>query len=330
MFRYWLLFALIGAGCATTPSPSSLDADRITVSGISSGAYMAGQLHVAYSDVFSGAAILAGGPYGCAEGNLMTAMARCMGNVNEPLPLDALEKAIREAAEKGQISDLENLADDRVWIFRGALDPYVAEEVGEAAKELYQRFLQEDNIRWIHDLEATHTFPTLANGPPCDQFEEPYVGACDYDGAGELLEHLYGPLEESADDQGSLKSIALDNVADTGLMQKAWAFLPETCEATPGRCRIHVVLHGCLQSVEKVEMAFIEQTDFQRWAASNDIVLLYPQIQASAVNPYGCWDWWGYSGSDYRIREGKQMKAIVELVSGLVEGTIRPGGPLAN
>jgi len=37
-----------------------------TVSGISSGGYMAVQLHVIFSDTFQGAGIVAGGPYYCA------------------------------------------------------------------------------------------------------------------------------------------------------------------------------------------------------------------------------------------------------------------------
>ena len=52
----------------------NIDPDRVTVSGISSGAHMATQLHIAYSDLFSGAAILSGGPYNCAGNSLMTAM----------------------------------------------------------------------------------------------------------------------------------------------------------------------------------------------------------------------------------------------------------------
>ena len=48
---------------AAEPAPElNIDPDRVTVSGISSGALMAHQMHIAYSDMFSGAAILSGGP----------------------------------------------------------------------------------------------------------------------------------------------------------------------------------------------------------------------------------------------------------------------------
>jgi poly(3-hydroxybutyrate) depolymerase len=42
-----------------------IDPSKVTVSGLSSGGFMAVQMHVAYSSVFSGAGIFAGGPYYC-------------------------------------------------------------------------------------------------------------------------------------------------------------------------------------------------------------------------------------------------------------------------
>ena len=67
-----------------------IDGDRVTVSGVSSGAYMAMQLHLAYPEVFSGAGLVAAGPYGCAQGSLMTALGSCMGKATESPPVDAL------------------------------------------------------------------------------------------------------------------------------------------------------------------------------------------------------------------------------------------------
>ena len=46
---------------------TKLDPSSVTVSGISSGAFFAHQFHVAYSGLVTGAGIVAGGPYGCAE-----------------------------------------------------------------------------------------------------------------------------------------------------------------------------------------------------------------------------------------------------------------------
>jgi hypothetical protein len=43
------------------------DIAQTSVSGISSGAYLAVQFHVAHSNIVRGAGIIAGGPYYCAE-----------------------------------------------------------------------------------------------------------------------------------------------------------------------------------------------------------------------------------------------------------------------
>lgn len=48
----------------------NLKTDSITVSGLSSGGYMANQLHLAYSDWVKGVGILAAGPYYCAQGDI--------------------------------------------------------------------------------------------------------------------------------------------------------------------------------------------------------------------------------------------------------------------
>jgi len=45
---------------------SQLNVGDLTVSGISSGGYMAVQFHVSYSSAINGAAIFAGGPFYCA------------------------------------------------------------------------------------------------------------------------------------------------------------------------------------------------------------------------------------------------------------------------
>ena len=44
-----------------------IDVGETSVSGLSAGAYMAGQLQVAHSKQIVGAGIVAGGPFGCAE-----------------------------------------------------------------------------------------------------------------------------------------------------------------------------------------------------------------------------------------------------------------------
>ena len=120
--RVWL--RLLAAGCREPPHEAdrvSLPAlgakiDETSVSGISSGAYMAGQFQMAHAKRVTGAAIIAGGPYGCSESifantipgagtaflNLSKAVNGCMldmlGSWGVADPADLAQKA--EAARR--------------------------------------------------------------------------------------------------------------------------------------------------------------------------------------------------------------------------------------
>jgi hypothetical protein len=61
----------------TWPPESRSIPPQISVSGISSGGYMAHQFHVAHSQHIMGAGIVAGGPYYCARGSIVDALTRC-------------------------------------------------------------------------------------------------------------------------------------------------------------------------------------------------------------------------------------------------------------
>jgi hypothetical protein len=60
---------------AVQPLPAlGAELSELTVSGISSGAYMAVQFQVAHSKLVRGAGVIAGGPYNCAEGSIRRAL----------------------------------------------------------------------------------------------------------------------------------------------------------------------------------------------------------------------------------------------------------------
>ena len=75
--RSWAFFALsalflLGIAAAASAATEELPKLGVTlpatsVSGLSSGAYMAGQIEVAHSKDIVGAGIVAGGPFACAE-----------------------------------------------------------------------------------------------------------------------------------------------------------------------------------------------------------------------------------------------------------------------
>jgi poly(3-hydroxybutyrate) depolymerase len=42
-------------------------------------------------------------------------------------------------------------------------------------------------------------------------------------------------------------------------------------------------------------------------------------VTSSAVNPRGCWDWWGYTGLHFLERDAPQMLAVRRMLSRLAE-----------
>ena len=67
-------------------------------------------------------------------------------------------------------------------------------------------------------------------------------------------------------------------------------------------------------------MTFIEDSGFARWADTNRIVILFPQVEASVLNPKACWDWWGYTGKDFLTKKAPQIAAIWKMVEQLARG----------
>jgi len=322
-----ILIAWLGTAMAAIPADAipdlRLDARTVTVSGMSAGGYVAHQLHVAYSDLFTGVGIIAGGPYGCAEGSLAKAMSQCMGAA-VALPAAPFVRQVEVAAAAGRIAPLQALRDDPVWLFRGTLDRAVAAPVADALAALYGQLVDPAKLVYIKDIAAAHLFPTLHEGGPCTQSTVPFIGNCGFDASGKLLNHLYGRLAEPGSaDMDHLRRIVVAKAATAGLMDRAYLYTPADC--IKGRhCRLHLVLHGCGQSAATLGMDFIRQSGYLPWAESNGIVLLYPQVQPSAVNPYACFDWWGYSGKNYRYLDGVQMRTMVGLVKAVLNPRPHP------
>jgi len=319
-----LLLTLVALAATTTaacaPPGLNIDPERITVSGISAGGQMAHQMHFAYSDIFSGAGIIAGGPFGCADGSITTAMARCMGAAPDVFPVAEQAAAIRKAAEGGKLAPLAALADDPVWLFHGTLDTTVAIGVSDALAALYAEFIPATQSRYVTDIETEHVFPAQGRGGDCAKKVAPFVGDCDYDAAGELLQHLYQDLTKpGSDSEADLTEINLVGAPTAALSETAYMFIPSACVGASQGCALHLVLHGCAQSAIQVGTDFIQQSGYLPWAEANNIVLAFPQVVPSAVNPFACWDWWGYTGIDYQFRDGAQMTVLANWIKDILD-----------
>lgn len=324
-----LLFILLAAGLAVAPALAELPKlnldSQITVSGISSGGYMAGQFHLAHSKRVDGAAIIAAGPWFCAQNSLSQALGSCVGKTEPPVDLQALKRTAEKLAQAGKIDPLTSLRGDRVWLLHGTLDTKVAAAVSDQLQQQYAGWLAEGDLVYLNDLPFHHLFPTQTAGGDCSQSEAPYLGRCGYDAAGQLLTHLLGPLQPPSEARsGQLYPIdqqALGGESASSLADEGFVYLPATC-AQGQRCRLHISFHGCQQNAEAIGDSYARDAGLNRWADTNHLVVLYPQTKKSLfapLNPQACWDWWGYTGDNYASREGAQIKAVNAIIERLAQ-----------
>ncbi len=311
------VFACCAHVAIAAPLPQlNIDAAQTTVSGASSGGYMAVQLHVAYSSRFKkGAAVISGGPFNCAEGSVISALTRCFGKAS--IPVADLVAITNQWAKDGDIDATANLAASKVYLFSAANDSVVNEATTVSLQAYYQNFLSATNIVHKKDIPSEHSFVTDNYGAPCVTKAAPFINNCNFDLAGALLQHLYGALNARKSDGLDGKLVEFDQsifVTGHGMGETGWVYVPKSCSvAAP--CRVHVALHGCKQNTTDVGQEFVRNAGYNRWADTNNIVVLYPQTGKGATN--SCWDWWGYDDANYAKKSAPQMKAILAMLEHL-------------
>jgi hypothetical protein len=313
------------------------DLTKTSVSGLSSGGYMAGQLLVAHSKTVIGAGIVAAGPYGCAESawgeaaafypaalaaNLIQAQTSCTaGYPSAALDSGILLRRAAALASEGKIDPLSNLDRAKIYLFSGSADRTVAGPVVEAAKGFFVAAgVPSSNIAFV-SLPAGHGFVASGQGAACEKTGPPYVNDCHYDQAGAILSAVYAPLAPKIPAKAG-NFVTFDqsrfSAPNATLLDRGTAYIPSACRAGEG-CRVHIVLHGCNQSEASVGDAFIRGSGFADWAETNNIVVLFPQAASSIANPLGCWDWWGYTGPAFLTGEAPQIKSVWAMLSRLGE-----------
>jgi len=334
-----LLLTSPAAVLAETLPALGADTQAVTVSGISSGGYMAVQFHIAHSSTVDGAGVLAGGPYECAAGSIWYALTRCMVPFfwNSLPPVEEFHHRTMLRAQAGDIDPLEGLAGDRAWVFSGDHDKTVGRPVVESLVRFYQAWLPSDQPLFVTHPDAGHAMISTEEpeANACNRSESPFINRCgEFDAAGELLGHLLGSLEPKQepppgrirqfDQHPFLGEIA----AASGMADKGYIFFPESCES--GGCQVHVVFHGCRQTTQHIGLRFVENSGYVEWAQSNRLIVLFPQIvpqsgwgQSWIFNPRGCWDWWGYTDADYATRKGHQIRAVRSMIERLGEPVTR-------
>lgn len=118
---------------------------------------------------------------------------------------------------------------------------------------------------------------------------------------------------------------------NASMSKEGYLYIPKACK--DGRtCRLHVAFHGCLQGgptgrkIGHTGNLFSQYAGYNEWAEANDIVVLYPQVEArrsgAPLNPQGCWDWWGqdYTHEQFPTQQGRQIKAVARMINILFGG----------
>ena len=354
---------------AADPQLPAYNADPAdtTVSGISSGAFMAIQLGTAFSKTIKGVGVMSGGPFGCAQSSIIpglsiiAATGPCM--TGPAPPLEPLIKQAEGLVQTGDIDTLTNLRRQKIYVFHGYNDKVVARSVTDDTVKFYEHYLgaeNKGNIFYQTTYGAGHSQVTLTAGLPCPSNETPYINGCGYDAAGKILQHMYGALNPRNPgapmgkmlkfDQGQFTMLdpPIYSMANTG-----YVYVPDAC-AKMEACRVHIALHGCLQDFDDIGDQYISQAGYNEWADTNRLIVLYPQTRkiglfgvdplassAIQVNPNACWDWWGYHDltNSYMTRTGSQMAAVRGMLTAVTGGfqaapatqtaAIQAGGPVA-
>src|SRR5262245_45773639 len=166
-----LAAASLPAAAQTVPLPSfNVDINQTSVSGLSSGGYMAVQFDVAFSAMLRGVGVIAGGPYYCAQGNQSTATSTCSCPFGCFIPRSTnvaqLIAITDRNAGRGRIDATGNLATHRIWLFSGTNDTLVPPRVMDDLSTYYRHYIPAERIFYKNDIAAEHAMPTDFFGNP--------------------------------------------------------------------------------------------------------------------------------------------------------------------
>jgi len=212
--------------------------------------------------------------------------------------VDALISLTHTDYTLGLVDNPDNLKNDKVYLFSGKDDTIVDPAVVHALQSYYSAFVSTNNIVADYNIEAEHCLPTLNYGEACATLASPYLGKCEFDGAGQAFKNLYGQGLRTGTavasnllsfDQTPFFSSKFASIGDVG-----YIYVPTACAAaassssssSSSACRLHVSFHGCEQNLAQIGNEYAAHAGFNSWAEANNIIVLYPYVIASQVTPY--------------------------------------------
>jgi poly(3-hydroxybutyrate) depolymerase len=315
-----LATAAIPSADASTSALPALGASSVYVTGVSSGGFMATQLQVAYSGEISGAGIIAAGPYDCGAGNVIDFETCDLG-----ISTSQLEAQAQAWASQGLIDPVSNLRGKPVYVYHGELDPVVNTLVANSGVSFYQYFGAD--VTYHNWDPAGHGWPSPLGPLACPVTTAPFIINCGDDPEQEMLDTWFGSVNapNNGSPKGTLTTFSQasyvpgGNPAALGLNGTGFLYTPTACTAAGADCKLVVALHGCLSDESYLGDLFPEDSYLDEFADTNKLIVIYPQTVPTVVpaDPEGCWDWWGYDGSNFAVKSAPQMVAIMHMVAAL-------------
>jgi hypothetical protein len=133
-----------------------------------------------------------------------------------------------------------------------------------------------------------------------------------------------------------------DEISENGVLRQFWqpsfldsylwnwqlspvghVFYPKRCFDGVTQCKLHIHLHGCTGSLRfggsvwESPLAY-----FIPFAVENDLIVVFPDLHGSLFNPAGCWDSFGFTGSDYNTNysdTGNFLMRVIDRVTSPVD-----------
>jgi len=323
----------------------NIDTKKVTLSGLSGGGSFAEILHLTYSSHFSGIGIFSAFFYRC--GNYSKTIeehyAKCGNPGGYPTkgfkpntklsnPNLAVKNA-KEYADAKLIDPLNNLRHQKVFIWQGTIDVYTTPNNGLSVLNIYEPYLDSKEQVYTKIQYANHHLPTINRGTNCPMQSDPtkdaFIGKCQYNGVYNMLDFLLpqNTVVSPENQKSKLTNLkefdqseffhGIGNSTTIGLADVGFIYVPSNCTSTKNKCYLHFYFHGCFLTFSEVGTKHIVQSGFLEVAEANNIIVVFPMAKVTPANTGGCFDFFGYTGSNYAMKTGKQITIIQRILERL-------------
>ncbi|MBX7231903.1 MAG: PHB depolymerase family esterase [Bdellovibrionales bacterium] len=342
--KYFLVI-LIGFGVIFSiygEAPPPALPHPVSVSGVSSGGIMAQHLAATHPDRINGVGLFVSGIIQQTAGVSATPwdpLAALFGfNHNACKALlsmkvgvedhEAVLRAIRQILDQ-TAGGSELFKNIRFFVVSGKADQVLHASLHSSLLDVLSQLGVPQNNIFAHVVpNMGHAMPIRIT-PGAVLGEKDFLHPGDFDGVGTMFKFFLNPSASNHLLNANLEVLASEflilnqqDFVPTGLTAKsismgteAYIYIPKACRENKNNCqKIHVALHGCEQTIEKISRRFMTATGYLKWAEAFNVVVIFPQVVKSHSNPMGCWDWWGYTGQNYATKNAPQIQTIMNMV----------------